>query len=416
MIYKQLHYINWREEGVIKVLKNDEMVELIKKVRATRELSRTKTKRDDFDELHYGLDKKGDYISLYMYENGKYMIYKNNAMDDKKNEEKKVIKPDIAFDYEFRKANRISLRRAYGFVDKTLKRCIPKQFYYINDKYINKIIRASSIDASSQYPSGCLGKLPDMHTAILVKGRAKPSEEWPFAFYASGHCAEYNRFDTHDWMGNPMAPYLFRMSKQDPYPLRRLSDDEEETILMKPSEYSMDDVWKHFYGIKSNAEKDSDDYRLAKLVMNSVIGCWHRKDKDKKHIMSYDDHGSYQLAHIVAIAIARGNQKILDMIDKIGKSYILHVCVDGIIYMGDEKYGIDESELGVFEQEFVGCDFKMNGINVYCAMKDGECVKFKHGGFDLLDGEAIDESRDFCFEDLERLSASERVKDIWEDR
>ena len=415
-MYQKINYINWKTEGCIKVLQNDEMLELVKNTRATRKRASTKTKRAEFDELHYGLDIKGDYMSLYMYENGKYMIYKNNLVDANKNKENKLRKIDYLFDYKFREFNGISLRKAYGFVDKTLKRCIPKQFYYINPKYIDKVFIASSIDASSQYPSGCLGRLPDMHNAILVKGRAKPTEEYPFAFYASGHCAEYGVFDTHDWMGHKLAPYLFRFGKDDPYPLRRLLDEQEETILMKASAYTMDETWRYFYNNKQNMPKGSEDYDLAKLIMNKTIGCWHRKDKDKKSIMTYDDHGSYQLAHIVAIAIARGNQKILNMIERIGVSYVAHVCVDGIIYLGNTPYGQLEPQLGVFSQEFTGAVFKMKGINVYCARDGEKCVKFKHGGYDLLNGEEIDENRDFTFQDLDNLSSKERVIDIWEDQ
>ena len=413
MIYKKINYINWKEEATIKVLQNDEMIEKLLNVKASRKLAPTKTKRADFDELSYGLDKKGDYVSLYMYEDGKYIIYKNNIMDDKKNNKNIVKKVDREFDYKFREFTGTTLRKAFGFVDKTLKRCIPKQFYYVNPMYLNKKLIASSIDASSQYPSGCLGKLPDMHKAILVKGRAMPTEEYPFAFYASGHCAEYGVFDTHDWMGHKMAPYLFRMSPADPYPLRRLKDEEEETILMQASDYTMDETWRYFYNNKKNCEKDSEEYNLAKLIMNKTIGCWHRKDKDKKEIMTYDDHGSYQLAHIVAIAIARGNQKILNMIDRIKTGFVAHVCVDGIVYLGDKQFGAPEAELGVFSQEFTGCEFLMKGINVYCAMKNGKCEKFKHGGYDLLYGEEIDENKkDFTFEDLDYLSAKDRVGDI----
>ena len=150
--------------------------------------------------------------------------------------------------------------------------------------------------------------------------------------------------------------------------------------------------------------------------MNKTIGCWHRKDKSKKRTMSYDDHGNYQLAHIVAIAIARGNQKILNMIDKIGEFFVIHVCVDGIIYLGDRKFGIDDSKLGVFSQEFINADFEMAGINVYCAKSNDKCIKFKHGGFDLLDGKEINEDQEFDFSDLYKLSAKEHVGDLlWEE-
>ena len=415
-MYTRITSINWKKEALKISLQNDEMVELIKNTRATRKLATTKTKRADFDELHYGLDKHGDYCELYMYKDGKYYIFSNNIMDSNKNIGDKIERADRIFEQKFTELNNTTLRRAFGFVDKSLKRCIPKQFYYINNRFVGKRVKASSIDASSQYPSGCLGRLPDVHTAIRLKGRVAPSEEYPFAFYASGHCAEYKVFDTHNWLASRYAFNLFRLGANDEYRLRTLKDEDDETILMKASKYTMDSTWNYFYDIKNTYKKDTEEYKTSKLIMNKTIGCWHRKDKSKKRIMSYDDHGSYQLAHVVAIAIARGNQKILDMIDKIGEFFVIHVCVDGIIYLGDRKFGIDESELGIFSQEFINADFEMAGMNVYCAKSDNKCIKFKHGGYDLLDGKEIDENQEFDFSDLYKLRAKEHVGDIlWEE-
>ena len=415
-MYRRITSINWRKEAIKIKLQNDEMIELIKNTKATRERATTKTKRAEFDELHYGLDQHGDYCELYLYKDGNYYIYSNNMLDPNKNIDDGIKRADRIFEAKFREFNNITLRKAFGFVDKTLKRCIPKQFYYINNRFLNKRLKVSSIDASSQYPSGCLGLLPDMHTAIRVKGRVVPTEEYRFAFYASGHCAEYGVFDTHDWLSSKYAFSLFRLDQKDDYRLRTIPDEDEETILMKASDYTMDATWNYFYDIKNSCEKDTEEYKKAKLIMNETIGCWHRKDKSKKRIMTYDDHGSYKLAHIVAIAIARGNQKILNMIDKIGEFFVIHVCVDGIIYLGDRKFGIDDSKLGVFCQEFINADFEMAGINVYCAKSNDKCIKFKHGGFDLLDGKEINEDQDFDFSDLYKLSAKEHVGDIlWEE-
>ena len=158
--------------------------------------------------------------------------------------------------------------------------------------------------------------------------------------------------------------------------------------------------------------KDSPEYSLAKLIMNKTIGCWHRKDRDQKDIMTYDDKGSYQLAHIVAVAIARGNQKILNKIDEIGLIRVAHICVDGIIYLGDDDKSDVEKGLGKFGIEFIGKQFKMTGINVYCAMDKDQCVKFRHGGYDLLYNKEIDENSNFTFDDLYHLGCKERIGDI----
>ena len=92
--------------------------------------------------------------------------------------------------------------------------------------------------------------------------------------------------------------------------------------------------------------------------------------------------------------------------------FVIHICVDGIIYLGDYKYGQDQSELGLFSQEFLGAKLVMKDINVYCARKNNHCVKFRHGGFELLDDKPIDETKDFEFADLDKLSCKVRVGDI----
>ena len=413
MIFHKIQYINWKYEAKKIILTAEEMKIKLAETFGSRIKANTKTKRSEYTESTYGLETHGDYVELYLFENNEYLIYSTNMVDNKKNENTKVCKPDRLFDFKFRELNNnISIRKAFGFAHRDIKKCIPRQFYYINRRFCNNLYKASAIDASSQYPSGCLGRLPDYHTAIAVKGRAFPTDEYPFAFYASGHCAEKDVFDTHEWLSNPMFPYLFRLDQKENYAFTPLKDDEELTILMKASEYTMDSTWEYFYANKNSCSKDSPEYEEAKLIMNKTIGSWHRKDKDKKRLMTYDDHGSYQLAHIVAIAIARGNQKILDMVEKIGPQFILHICVDGIIYLGDRKFGIDESKLGKFAQEFIGADFVMKDINVYCARQNNHCIKFKHGGFDLYEGSAIDESQDFTFDDLNKLSCTQRIGEI----
>lgn len=416
MMYTRLTSINWRQEAIKISLQNDEMIELIKNTKATRELAPTKTNRADFDELHYGLQKHGDYYELYMFKDGKYYVYSNNSMDSNKNNKDTIGRADRIFEKKFVELNGITLRRAFGFVDKDVKRCIPKQFYYINERYINKYIKASSIDASSQYASGCLGALPDKHTAVYYNKHVDPTPEYPFAFYSSGHIAIYGELDTHDWLYHPLRDHLFRFGTGK-YDLLQIPKEEEETYLCKASQYTMDSTWQYFYNAKQSCAKDSEEYNNAKLVMNKTIGQWHNKDKEEKRIMHYEDHGSYQLAHIVAVAIARGNQKILNKLNEIDPIIPLfscvHICVDGIIYLGDKVFGQEIPEFGKFSQEYINADFLMKGQNVYCVMKNGECVKFKHGSYDLLYGQPIDENKtDFSFTDLDNLSTKTRVKEI----
>ena len=414
IMFTRLSSINWNTEAIRKGLKNDEMVALYKNVLATRDLAQTKTNRADYDdELHYNIEVVGDYCRLYMKKDGKYYVFYNNMCDDNKNTDKKVGYADKIFQKKFKELNGVGLQAAFGYVDKDVKRCIPKQFSFCNPRYKDKLVRASSIDASSQYPSGCLGTLPDKHTAVYFDHYVEPNEEYPFAFYSSGHVAIYNELDTHEWLDSPFRNELFRFGN-DKYDLHILPKEQEETYLCKASPYTMDSTWQYFYNIKEAATNE-EEYEQAKLVMNKAIGCWHKKDIDKKVAFTYDDKGSFQLAHIVAVAIARGNQKILNKIKEISPSFplysIIHICVDGIIYAGDKIFGQEQSELGKFKQEFSNATFLMRGTNIYCA-RTTHCVKFRHAGYDLLDNKEIDETRDFEFKDLYNLGCKERMSDL----
>lgn len=406
-MYNSIKYIYWSKEAHRETISQKEMIMLIEEFSRARTAVSSKTKRSDFTEDTYKLDKHGDYYEMYYYHDGKYYIKSTNGSDNKKNGAT-AKKADRLFDLKFRELNGLSVRKAFGFVGKGLKRCIPKQFYYLNKGFIDVPFLGSSIDASSQYPAGCLGNLPDSHTAIKYKGRAEPTEEYPFAFYKSGHVAEYGKFDTHRWIGSPYMDCLFRFDN-DEYAFQPLKDDEEITILMKASSYKMDSTWQYFYDIKQS--KAGDEYEEAKLIMNKTIGCWHRKDKDKKRCMTYEDHGSYQFAHIVAVAIARGNQKILDMVQEINRMRIAHICVDGIIYAGEDKRGSNVKKMGCFAQEFTGATVVIKDMNVYAAEKNGEPVKFKHGSYDLIYDKPI-EDRLYGINDLEHLSRTVRLGDI----
>ena len=91
---------------------------------------------------------------------------------------------------------------------------------------------------------------------------------------------------------------------------------------------------------------------------------------------------------------------------------IVHICVDGIVYRGDEVYGIDRPEFGKFEQEFTGCDMYMRGLNLYCVLDHDKMIKFKHASYDLLDGKEIPETAKLTLGDLYKLERKERIGDV----
>ena len=413
-----VNYIYWRKEAQYIKLTRDEMIQKLDELKKTRTPltaeNSTKTRRLSYTNNTYRLERKGDWYTIYLYDHGDYFVYSSNDFNDDCNK-RAAGRTDIQFDNKFRELNNISLRKAFGFVPKEFKRNISKSFYYMNENLKNYIVTASSIDASSQYPSGCLGKLPDSHTMIIKKGIVKPTEEYPFVFYKSGHLAIYNELDTHEFTNDPMFGKCLIRCDKDQYPLLHLKEDEEESYLMKASKYTMDSTWEYFYNIKNNKDDNSDEYEQAKLIMNSTIGQWHRKDdRSKTSGLLYDNGKSYQLAHIAAIAIARGNKKILDKAKEIGKQLVLHICVDGIIYLGDKEYGQKEKELGKFKQEFTGCDFRMTGMNVYAAEKDNIPVKFKHGSYDQIYGHDIEKNKLYDIDSLDYLTRKARIREVVE--
>lgn len=375
---KQLNYINWKEEAEHIVLSQEEFSKLYKKLKKTsgKVISGKgkKTLRSNYEPGDYRVEKIGVIKTIYLFADyGKYIRYTTNCSDDVKNNVKTRLtgpKAISTFIKKFNELNKITFNKAFGTVEDDIKSCIPKQFYYKNYGLLNKKLIASSIDACSHYPSNMKGLLPDSRTAISVKGYVSPTEEYPFAFYPdSGNVAEYGKYDTREWISTAMFYYMF----DDP---DRACKRDDKTILMKASKYQLDNVWEYFY------EKRNDD-PVNKLVMNATIGMMHMKKYTK-----------YKYAHLVAIALARANDKHLKMMEEIGINNIIHVCVDGIIYKGTTEYGVHQKGLSLYEQEFTGCDVKVSNSNCYIAMKDNKVVKAKHGAFNFnKDGTPIDLSK-----------------------
>ena len=287
---------------------------------------------------------------------------------------------------KFKELQNGSFKTCFGTVEEKLLRCVPKQLYWSeNARYVGPV---NSVDFSSHYPASCCGTLPDSHTAIIKEGTVKPTKEYPFAFYInSGHIAIYKELDTHYWLCNrlPMRA-LFRMKT-----VRKLFDDrfqplvkpeEDITVLMKASSYTLDSVWQYFY----DTRKDDED---AKLTLVAAIGQMHRKlyNRDK-------------YAHIAAVCIARANQKMLDLTAKLDLEEILQIQVDGVMYTGDKKIGIDTKYLGAPVQEAYHRPCRWERIGVY--MIDlGDKMKVKCQGYDAMtDGRNPEDSTKFSDMDL----------------
>lgn len=390
-------YIDWYKTFPVKTVTPEEFREIYDRIREKGRKAKHVTKATDwiYDNMYYLSYKKTQkYMQLYVREDGKSIRYKTSSFDPNKKlgQGSNAIK---RFNEKFSETypelpKRTAMFTAYGNTEEEFKYCIPKQFYYIQSNLCGKELEhISSIDGTSSYPSNACGMLPDANTAVRYEGTVKPTKEYPFAFYLkSGFVAEYNKYDTHEWMKSRYCLNLFDDDHQG-----YVNPKDDITVLMKASNYTLDSIWEYFY------ERRKDDEQF-KVVMNATIGNFHRKK-----------YAKYKYAHLAAVIIARANDKHLKMIEKIGVNNIIHICVDGIIYKGNTVYGIDEKKLGTYYQEFTDCRFMMKKTNVYMAMKGNEVVKYKHGGLNRnIFGMEIEEPR--CFEDMNLWTLYDPLKEI----
>lgn len=381
--YKEITNIYWRKEALYVRLDHEQFATMILHFKQSGHATDEKMKRSIYKtEGTYRIETKNNYKYIYCRFKGDLIVFYTNTLDDNKNHvapENTGTKAIQAFLNKFKELNNdCTFKKAFGYVEDDIKKCIPKSFYYKNPYYMGKVLKCiSALDGCSQYPSNLMGTLPDAHTSVEYHGTIKPNEEYPFAFYIkSGHIAEYNRFDSHNWTTSDFAAYLFRINTTKPYCFNNnIKPEDDVTILMKASKYTLNNCLTYFY----NLRKTND---IAKLVMNAAIGMFHT-----------NSYTHYKLAHLAAIAIARANNSLLEMTKKIGKINILHICVDGIIYIGSTKYGSDEKGLGIYNQEYLGCEGIIINMNAYI-IKTPKGYKVKHGAYNKnKDGSDIDDTK-----------------------
>ena len=380
-------YINWRKEGTLKNIKNEDFKNKLEELRVLGgQPTATQTNRLEFINHNYHLELKGSYRYIYTRENSKYVIYTTNIHDDSKNTGMIAHSGRTSItnlQKEFKNRYGCTFRKAFGYTPEDYKRCIPKSFIYLNMKAVGKILPCvSAIDGCSQYPSSLCGDLPDAHDCQFHDGTVKPNAEYPFAFYLnSGHVAQYRVFDTHNWTKNYYYRFLFNYDIFND----KIKPEEDQTVLMAKSPFKFDELMEYYYEQrKTNPE--------AKMILNSTIGYFHTTN-----------YKEFQLAHLAAITIARSNQKMLNMIDKIGKSVIVQVVVDGIMYLGNEKYGLDQKKFGTFHQEFTDGKAYIRGMNAYIIKKNDQVIKVRHGAYNKnQDGTPIIEENIKDFSDADQ--------------
>lgn len=370
-----LEYVHWKSEvrNPITCESAEEFLAYLNEFESTRrKLPQKENRRIFYSEETYTVRKDDVWIGIFYWDNG----YKNIRYRyfDSKRSTKNTGSGIAALREEFQKRNGISMCKAFGTTEEEFKRCIPKQIQFSNGKYEGK---TSSVDLSSAFPSNMRGCLPDAHKPLVLSGTVKPNAEYPFAFYLnSGHSAEFQRYDTHDWVRSKYAEHLFNFKRMN----FEKSGDADCTVLMKASDYELTDIWNDFYDIKKNGQTEEEIER-AKLAMNSAIGCMHRKEYKRD-----------KYAHLAVIALCRTNQIMLDVLEnELRCAKIIQACVDGIIYKG-KAIRDTEKKLGALVQEYEDKMTSYRGTNQYIVMEGDKLIKWKHAGFDTMaDGSPIHE-------------------------
>lgn len=336
----------------------------------------------------YKIDKKGKWTTLFFGEEGKPLqrwmcnAYKP-ASEYQKRKEAGISSQQCRNEIVklFKKYTGSTLCKAFKPVSSSeFKDLVPKPLYYVDEnRLFQEICSAQYIDVSSMYPGNARGRLPDAHTAVTIQGYAKPSEEFPFAFYLkSHHCAEYGVFDTHDYLDLPMKYYRWQnyyRKNERLFPIYKdVADEDEITVLMQPSEYELTEVFEEI-----NRRKMAGD-KLAKAISNVGIGTLH-KNPDTYNVSELKDY-----YHIAAIVLGRSNKQQYDMIAKLESNgyVLLQGIVDSLIYVGEENYGTEQKVLGEYYNEFHGTvKYRGAGINRYVIYNDNrEILKCVVSGVD----------------------------------
>ena len=381
-----MKYIYWQKESQFIKCSHEDLKKKIDELDAEgRKRIKASCKASDYFFYNtYSVEVKGNYFQIKFCTPENNFVYATNWFDETKNDRDfKGTDAIMLFETKFEELNKTTLRKAYGCVPEEFKRNIPKQFVYTNIQ--KKIyLSISSIDGVSQYPSGLCGILPDAHDAVVLDGEFQPTEEYPFAFYSNGHLAIFNELDTRTWKESPLARCLFRQPNEE---WATLDEKPKYTTLMKKAAVSMAETWQFFFE-RRKVDKD------CKLVMNATIGFFHTKK-----------YRTRKFAHLAAVTIARGNDKLLKLAEKIGIEKIIQICVDGIIYEGAEVLGGNEKKLGLFFQEITDCIMRIDALNRYVILNDkNEVVKYCHQGFNFYEdtGNPIDEEGVKNLKDMDR--------------
>lgn len=155
-----------------------------------------------------------------------------------------------------------------------VKKCVVTPFDYVNPSQLGKELIVSKADVSSAYPTQLKKSVPTFKGCLRVKGRVKPTEDYPFAFYVkSHHLAIYNELDTRKFAGTLYPYFPSELTKRKWIPNDFVRAEEDETILCKAVDKKYQDVINE---ICDDLYSKKNELSESKLFMNAFIGMLHR--------------------------------------------------------------------------------------------------------------------------------------------
>lgn len=238
-----------------------------------------------------------------------------------------------------------------------LKRCVPSQPHFARRCVVQD--HGYKADVSSCFPAELSKSLPTLNGSMLVKGRQKPTKEFPFAFYLeSHHLAILGEFHTKELRTRWYEAYYARIYND-------LVPDEYETTLLCPAcEYTFKNVMRELYDHRKQHAENKD-------IMNKTIGVFHYTANPR-------------LAHVAAVVIARCIHSMNERADKLEAAgcTVYHIATDAIIWRDPKDSPISivctdpaQKDLGKFMLEEANVCFCVRSISCYQYMDgDGNVV------------------------------------------
>lgn len=333
--------------------------------------------------VKYRIDRWGkSKTRLCVSENGELTAYVTD--DSEERNERKLTGRDayntVSRMFQDRTGKR--LRQAFGGVEKTeWHRLVPPAPQWQNPTGIGVVTdMVCKADVSSCYPYELSKTLPSAkkRDTKTVKGRVAPTEEYPFAFYTkSGHMSIYGEFDTREAQGWDLPrPLTHPVVKKRGIPFyTEVSDEEEVTVLMKKSEYSLAPEMRTLY-------EGRNEHQEYKLVMNAFIGYfWREFGREKSN-----------LSHLVVVVHNRARMRILSAMKEVTEKggVPMLAVVDSLAWQRDVYEGCTTTkELGAFVREYTNVQLVMSKTGQY-GLYDADRKKFllvKHQGVEANDAE-----------------------------